>query len=80
MHCDIQIFEWLIKYIKAPDSPPPLDVGTSMALGRLLVYEVGFRERRQHPDFVRFPENEAPCCNVLRVHGEPFAYIQFDWC
>ena len=25
VHCDIQIFQWLIKYLNEPDSPPPLD-------------------------------------------------------
>jgi hypothetical protein len=25
VHCDIQIFQWLIRYLNEPDSPPPLD-------------------------------------------------------
>jgi len=25
VHCDIQIFQWLIKYLNEPNSPPPLD-------------------------------------------------------
>ena len=24
VHCDIQIFQWLIKYLNEPDCPPPL--------------------------------------------------------
>ena len=25
VHCDIQIFQWLIKYLNEPECPPPLD-------------------------------------------------------
>ncbi|EKX42245.1 hypothetical protein GUITHDRAFT_141441 [Guillardia theta CCMP2712] len=30
VHCDIQIFQWLIKYLNEPNSPPPLDSMTSL--------------------------------------------------
>ena len=25
VHCDVEIFEWLMSYIHTPDSPPPLE-------------------------------------------------------
>lgn len=32
VHCDIQIFQWLIKYLNEPDSPPPLDTANVISI------------------------------------------------
>ena len=32
VHCDIQIFQWLIKYLNEPASPPSLDTGSVISI------------------------------------------------
>ena len=32
VHCDIQIFQWLIKYLNEPNSPPPLDTSNVISI------------------------------------------------
>lgn len=32
VHCDVLIFEWLIRYIHQPDQPPPLDSSSVVSL------------------------------------------------
>jgi hypothetical protein len=32
VHCDIQIFQWLIKYLNEPAAPPSLDAGSVISI------------------------------------------------
>jgi len=32
VHCDVQVFEWLIQYINLPNNPPSLNVGSAISI------------------------------------------------
>ena len=65
VHCDIKIFEWLMRYAKAPKTPPPLSAASVISI---LVSS----------DFLEMESLVTMCLEYVQVHTSEIMQLPID--